>query len=118
MGVPASMLPHTVTVVHPAVSSDAYNNVTYDYGAAATRAAAPAWLQQDQRTEPHPDGRDPLDQFWLMVTNYDGIAGVDRIEWADHPAGPVVFTVDGPPEPAYTPAGYHHSELTLRVTEG
>lgn len=125
MGVSSALLPHTVTVVEPVEQTDAYNNVTLDYGVSATRTVLEpggpndgAWLQQDQRSEPHPDGRDPLDQRWLMVTNYPSITGKARIEWDDHPQGPVVFTIDGPPEPAYTPTGFHHLECTLRVTEG
>lgn len=125
MGVPDHLLVHTVTVVEPAQQTDAYQNTTYDYGAGATRIVLEpggeqggAWLQQDQRTEQFSDGRDPLDQRWLMVANYAPISGHARIEWADHPAGPVVFHVDGPTEPAYTPAGFHHTELMLRITEG
>lgn len=118
MPVPVALLPHTVTVIEPVEQTDAYNNATFDYGDDATRTQVAAWLQQDQRSEPHPDGRDPLDQRWLMVTNYPSITGKARIEWGDHPQGPVVFTIDGPPEPAYTPTGFHHLECTLRVTEG
>jgi hypothetical protein len=125
MGVPAHLLVHTVTVVHPAETVDAYNNTTHDYGVAATRtvlapgtATEGVWLQQQARTEDHPDGRDPAEQRWTMVTNYPDIAAVDRIEWAGHPSGPVVFTVDGPPEPAYTPTGFHHLEATLQIVEG
>jgi hypothetical protein len=48
----------------------------------------------------------------------------DRIEWpTGHPAGPLVFAVEGPPEPAYRPpaagaGGFHHTEATLRLLEG
>lgn len=118
MGVPDHLLVHTVTLVDPAEATDTYGNTTYDYGPAATRTTIRAWLQQDQRSETFPDGRDPLDQRWLMVTNHETVAGVDRIEWADHPSGAVVFSIDGPPEPAYTPAGFHHLEAGLRITEG
>lgn len=118
MGVPAALLPQTVTVVEPAEDTDTYNNTTYDYGDDATRTQVTGWLQQDQRSEPHPDGRDPLDQRWLLVTNHPTITSRARIEWADHPQGPVVFQVEGPPEPTYTPVGFHHLECTLRVTEG
>lgn len=125
MGIPDHDLVHEVVVVRPAEATDDYNNTTYDYGPAATRVTlAPgsdnggAWLQQDQRSEPHPDGRDPLDQRWLMLANYSDIRGKDRIEWAGHPSGAVVFVVDGPPEPAYTPVGFHHMEVTLEIVEG
>jgi len=117
MGVPAGLLPHTVTRVRPAVTTNPYGDKTYNYGAAAVRKPMAAWMQQDQRTEPLADGRDPLTQNWLMVTNDPDVAGHDRIEWTA-PAGPTVFEVDGPPAPVYTPAGYHHTESTLRLVEG
>jgi len=116
--VPDRLLVHDVVVVRPATSTDAYGDVELDYGASATRTSIRAWLQQDQRDETFRDGRAPLDQRWLLVTNETDVAGRDRIEWADHPAGSVTFEVDGPPEPAYTGAGLHHLEAGLRVVEG
>lgn len=113
--VPEHLLPHTVTVVRPAVSTDAYGSEVYDYGPAATRTSVAAWMQQDSRREPLSDGRDPLVQRWLLVTNHQDVRGRDRVEWSETPA---VFEVDGPPEPAYTPTGYHHEEASLRVVAG
>jgi hypothetical protein len=117
MSLPAHLLPHTVTLVRPASTADAYGNTVYDYGAGATRTAITAWIQQDSRTEPREDGRDALVQAWLVLTNHADILGTDRIEWTG-PAGALVFEVDGPPEPTYTPAGLHHTEATLRVVTG
>jgi hypothetical protein len=116
--VPDHMLPHTVTVVDPAEDTDDYGNTTYDYGVAATRTDVRAWLQQDQRSEQLRDGRDPTGEVWLMVTNHESIRSVARIEWSGHPAGAVTFKVDGRPEPAYTPSGFHHTEAQLSITNG
>lgn len=113
MGIPDSMLPHEVTIVRPATTTDAYGNDVRDYGVAATRTEIRAWMQQDRRAEPREDGRDPLEQAWLMLTNHEDVQGLDRVEWS----GPT-FEVEGPPEPAYTPAGFHHTEATLRVVTG
>ncbi|MEU6204590.1 hypothetical protein ABZ814_13495 [Micromonospora musae] len=113
MGVPDSLLPHTITRVRPAQSTDAHGNTVYDYGEAAARKAMRGWVQQDRRSEPREDGRDPLEQRWLLVTNDQDIQGRDRIEWS----GPTM-EVEGPPEPVFTPAGYHHLESTLRVVAG
>lgn len=113
MGVPDALLPHEVTVVRPAVTTDAYGNDVRDYGAEATRTQMQAWLQQDHRTEPRSDGRNPLEQRWLMVTNDDDIQGYDHVEWSGQ-----TFEVEGPPEPVHTPAGYHHTESTLRAVAG
>lgn len=121
-GIPASLLAQTVTIVRPAVTIDAYGSQQYDYGVAATRTAAAAWLQQGAAgstgaSEPLEDGRDPLVGTWLMMTNTDDVQGHDQIEWTG-PVAAVVFEVIGPPEPAYTPVGYHHTETTLRVVTG
>lgn len=110
MGVPDRLLPHTVTRVRPVTTTDAHGNAT-ETGTSEKSMAA--WVQQDQRTEPRTDGRDPLVQLWLMLTNDTDVLGGDRIEW-----GGKVFEVEGPPEPVYTPAGYHHTESTLRAVSG
>jgi hypothetical protein len=124
--VPGRLLPHTVTVVTPAASAGGYGNTVYDYGAGATRTEAAAWLQQDQRAQVAAQGADPLQEKWLMVTNHSPISRRARIEWAGHPGGPVVFELDGQPNPAYNPlamaaaasAAPHHTELTLRIVDG
>lgn len=113
--VPAHLLPHQVTIVRPAITINQYGNQTYDYGAGATRTTVAAWMQQDHRQEPRSDGREPLEQRWLIVTNHQDVQGRDRIEWSETPP---VFEVEGPPEPVYTPTGYHHQEATLRVVAG
>ena len=124
--VPDRLLPHTVTVVTPATSTDAYNNTVYDYGPGATRTTAAAWLQQDQRTQVVAQGGDPLQQRWLMVTNAGPIDRRARIEWAAAPGGPLVFELDGQPGPFYNPLAMaaaassdpHHTELTLKIVDG
>lgn len=115
---PEHLLPHSVVRVRPAESTDAYNDTVRDYGPAATRTTLRAWIQQEQRRDVVSDGRDPDEQRWLLMCNLDDLRVTDRIEWADHPTGPVVFEVYGPPEPAYTPRGFHHTEATLRIVEG
>lgn len=116
MGIPARGLPHLITRVRPATSTDGYGDTTHDYGAGATRTTGiPAWLQQDQRSEKYSDGRTPLEQLWLLMTNERDIAAGDQIEW---PAEDLTFTVEGEPEPTYTPAGFHHLEATLRIVAG
>lgn len=109
----------TVNVVRPAVGADGRGNETFDYGPAATRTPISCWLQQDSRSERFPDGRNPTEQLWLLMTNHQDIDANDRIEWADHPAGSLTFEVHGPVEPTYRPnSGFHHTEATLRLLEG
>lgn len=119
--VPEHLLVNTVTVVRPAEVVDAYGNTTLDYKAPESRTEVAAWVQQDQRMLHHRDGRDPLDDRWLLVTNHDDIRDRDRIEW-DSPTGTAVFTLDGPPEPTYAPlsgaGAVHHTEARLRRIQG
>src|SRR5262245_16415564 len=114
MGVPAALLPHTVTRIRPATTTDTYGSdlLTYTVGPATSTTMA-AWRQQDNREEPVADGRDPLLQRWLMVTNDSDVLGYDRITF-----GSLTFEVEGPPKPTYTPAGYHHTESTLKLVSG
>ncbi len=114
---PSHLLTEEVTRVRPVASTDAYGT-TWDYGTAADRLDLDVWLQQDQRAEVFAEGRDVISQRWLLMTNELDIDANDRIEWDDHPTGQVIFTVDGPAEPASTPRGRDHLEVTLRVVEG
>lgn len=116
--VPGHLLIHDIVRVRPVAGTDGYRNTTQDYGPAANRKAMRVWLQQDQRTEPLADGRDVTTQDWLLVSNDPDVKDGDRLEWAGHPSGAVVFQVDGPPEPTYSPAGFHHLEATLRIVDG
>lgn len=114
MGIPDRLLPHEVTLVRPATSTETYGNTKYDYSVGvATRTVIAAWLQQDQRAEPVTDGRAPLVQKWLMLTNHADVRGRDRIEH-----GTLTFEVDGPPAPVHTPASQHHVEATLKAVAG
>lgn len=123
--VPGRLLPHTVTIVDPVESTNTYGNTVYDYGPAATRTTAAAWLQQNQRTQVITDGAHPLQARWLMVTNHSPVGRRARIEW-DSPSGPMIFELDGQPGPFYNPLAMaaagtgapHHTELTLKVIDG
>jgi hypothetical protein len=110
MGIPSHLLVHAVTLTHPTTSSDAYNDEVEAY---AGGSSITAWLQQNTRAEPHTDGRDPLVQTWLLMTNEEDVRGRDRVTFDG-----VVYEVDGPPEKVYTPAGFHHTEATLRLVTG
>lgn len=111
MGIPEHLLPHAVTLTHPTTSTDAYNNTTLTYGGGG--ASITAWLQQNTRTEPRSDGRDPLEQTWLLMTNEEDVRGRDRVTFDG-----TVYEVEGPPEKVYSPAGLHHVEATLRLVTG
>ena len=113
-GIPARLLPHTVILVRPAETRDAYGSTVYDYGESATRTPIRAWLQQDQRAEVTEDGRRAQEQRWLIITDHGDLRALDRIEWQG-----VVFEADGPPGPLWAPfAGHHHTEAYLKVVTG
>ncbi len=112
--IPDHLLLQTVQRIRPATTTDTYGNQARNYMVppAASKDMA-AWLQQDNRKEPISEGRDPLEQVWLLITNETDIQGYDRIVF-----GAQTFEVEGPPAPVYTPAGFHHVEATLRAVAG
>lgn len=118
MAIPGRLLPHSVVRVRPAAVVDPTYGTTWDYGAPAARSTFPAWLEQVDADERFDESRGVIEQRWSMLTNISDIDTNDRIEWAGHPAGAKVFAVDGPPEPAYTSRGPHHTESRLRIVEG
>lgn len=119
-GLPQRLLIHSLIVVRPVRTEDAHGMKVPDYGPDAVRTSITGWLQQDRRSEAYQTGRNPRSQMWLLMTNDLGIQADDRIEWLDHPEGLTIFTVHGPPEPAYsaTRSGVHHIEATLEIVEG
>lgn len=119
MTINTDLLSELVDRVRPAVSRNSHGNTEFDYGPAAERTEIRAWVQQDSRDEPFPDGRNPAEQRWLLITDEADLTEDDRIEWANHPTGLIVFEVHGPPEPTYRPGpGFHHTEATLRILDG
>lgn len=112
--IPVRLLPFTVTLIRPAVGVDRYNNPTYDYGPAATRTSIRAWIEQaDLAREDLRDGRDPIEGGWKLITNHADVDANDRLDWAAR-----VYDLDGPAWPVHTPAGFHHTEASLRRVEG
>lgn len=114
--VPAGLLPQQITLVRPAQTVDGYGSTVQDYGPAATRTVIEGWLQQDRRqavTGGTAEGRRPQEQSWLLVTNHPDVQALDRFEW-----NAVTFETGGPPEPVYTPRGFHHTEATLVIYTG
>lgn len=112
--IPDRLLPLTVTKVRPASTTDRYGDVVLDYGAAATRTAIKAWIDQAGLVREQPsDGRNPIEGGWKLITNHQDLDADDRIEWDGKP-----FDMDGPAWPVHTPAGLHHLEANLRRVEG
>lgn len=121
-GLPARATPHSITRVRPVETTDGYGDTVRDYteaGGATRTAGIRAWVQQDRRAERYADGRSPNEQEWLLLTNDPDFTTHDQVEWSDDETGiDRTFTVEGDPEPTYTPAGFHHLEATLRIHSG
>lgn len=111
--IPPRLLPHQVTVVHPAASTGGYGDNSLDYGAGATRVSVPARLEQVQGREVS-TARDAQVADWSLFSNYLSISGVDRVEFNG-----VIFEVVGPVESAATGRGAaHHTHARLRTVAG
>ncbi len=112
--IPVHLLSQTAQRIRPSLSTDANGNQVRNYTMPPAESKdMAAWLQQDNRKEPISEGRDPLEQVWLLITNETDIQGYDRIVF-----GAQTFEVEGPPASVYTPAGFHHVEATLRAVAG
>lgn len=112
------MLPHLVEVEHPGTTEDRYGNQVVDW-TTSTRAPVQAWLQQNTASE-DTDQRSAQIGEWLMICNpYTAggdpltVHGADRVHWDG-----LLFEVEGPPGPAYTPTEFHHYEIRLKSVEG
>lgn len=115
------LLPHDVLWQQPVLTPDAYGNDQPTWSAGQT---VRAWVQQDATLEmtmggqsamatSTAAGRATVQSDWLLVCNTDGIESGDRITWRG-----LLFEVNGLPELAYTPAGFHHAEVRLRRVTG
>lgn len=112
-----TLMVHTVTIVHPGITTDRYGNETKNW-ATASRTDTSAWVSRATQLEDRSAGREAEVSTWLayLPTGVD-VAGGDRLEWT--PTGTLItFEVDGPPLPAWAPRGPHHLEVYLRVVEG
>lgn len=116
--IPPDLLPHRITRVRPATTTDAWNATDRDYGVAATRTAdIPARIQQDTRAEVYLDARTPTEQRWALFTNETDWDRHDQVEWIG-PDGLLTFDMFGEAEPAYDRGSLHHLEATLRLVDG
>lgn len=113
-------LPHSVTVVAPALVEDSRGNLVRRYDDSAKRSTVRGWLQQDTSSDQPADGRDTVVRRWMLLAVLPGVVidGYEEVVWENAPEGPRTFRVDGPGEPAYTLRGYSHHEITLRRVDG
>lgn len=113
-GIPARLLPHTVTIVHPVETIDSHGNAIRSPGVSHTSAA---FVQPRTQSENH-DQRDELVGTWRMFTNDPDVGGYDQVLWSQDGAPPLTFEVVGPPATWDNPSGLHHNEVTIRLVEG
>jgi hypothetical protein len=106
------LFPHTLTVITPTIATDRYSNETLSYDVPpATSRTIGGFMQPNVSTENTVD-RSAVTYAYVVYTN-DSLDARDRVIWEGH-----TFEVDGPPRRWDTPAGAHHYETYLRVTEG
>lgn len=117
MTINPNLFPHTGVIVRPVEAADAYNDQTLDYSG-GVRTTVPCRFIQRSSSEPYAEGRDADLETWDVLLNVEDIRSTDRIEWADHPRGAVVFEVHGPPIPRYSGQTFHHTKAPLRIYEG
>jgi hypothetical protein len=107
-------LPHRVTTIEPAVTTDRRDDTQLDYGDAATRVAdVPAWMQQTGQTETYSDRDERVTALTMFSDSTPTLTALARIEWNG-----ATYRVNGRPNHRETPAGYHHSEVPLVLVEG
>jgi len=110
--IPDRLLPTTATWLRPGAATDAYGNLTPDWGS-ATATAIRCRVQQATSDERADETRDALVRTWRMWSNETSIRGRDRVT-----VDGAVFEVDGPPALVFDGVGPHHLEATLRRVEG
>lgn len=115
--VPGYLTPQHLVQLRPVERTDSYGSTVQDYGPGSTSTPVDGWLEQNSRTRKRSDGRDEQVQGWLLVTNHQDCQSFDRYQWAG-PGGIVIFETDGPPNPVYTPRGFHHFEVALTIVTG
>lgn len=102
------LLVHDVWLVTPDESTDDYNNVVRDWGAAATRTTSRAWVTQTATSEDRADRETPAARWVCFLPVGTVVTNTMRIEWGDY-----AFEVDGLPLVAWSSAP-HHVEVPLR----
>lgn len=108
-----SLLVHDTYIVTPDESTDDHNNTVYDWGVAATRVAAKAWITQIATDENRADRQTPGATWVAFLRAGSEVGFANRIEWGD-----LVFEIDGLPRRAWSPSGEHHVEVPLRYSAG
>lgn len=110
--IPDRLMPHTVTILRAATTTDRYGNEVRDW-ATATRTTSRAWLEQQKGSENTAD-RDQQRSTWLLILPLGvEISGSDRVEYEGD-----TFDVVGPPATYYSVRGPHHIEAELTWIEG
>lgn len=108
----ASLFPHEIVVVTPAVVEDRYHaqTLTYDIPPATQRTIR-AFMQPSATQEDMVD-RNALTYAYTVYTT-EALEARDRVTFDGH-----TYEVDGPPRRWDAFMGAHHYEALLRVTEG
>jgi hypothetical protein len=117
---PSRMLPHTITILTPGVTTDAYGNTAPDWSSPASRTAAAYVRPQSTSVRPSGDehvevGRDVSERSFQVHTNDAAVTAFERVVYAG-----VTYDVDGEPLVWASPPGGRlgHTKLQLRRVDG
>lgn len=108
----AGLLVRDVTRLRAQLVTDSHGSEIKDWTNPDT-ITGKGWLAQRFHTEEGALREAEISTWHLTVyPNFD-VQAHDRIVIDGQ-----TFEVDGPPRPAWTPRGHHHTEVTLRIVEG
>lgn len=107
----ATLLVRDVTILRAGVTTDYGTTVPTWTNPQSTTTKG--WLSQQSRDEDNRNRNAEVSYWHLTVAADTDIQAGDRVEIDGS-----TFEVDGPPNPAWSPAGVHHIEATLRIVEG
>jgi hypothetical protein len=106
---PLRLLPHTVTVISPTITTGVYGEQVRTYGTTGTSIRA--YVQPEGGSELN-EARN-AESLALQMFTVDSLAADDRVSWEG-----MTFDVIGPARRFDTPRGLHHYESSLRRVAG
>jgi head-tail adaptor len=108
----AGLLVRPVTILQATTTTDR-NGATSRSWTSPTLTDTTGWLAQNTATEDlnHRDGE--ISTWVLYLPADTTIAATDRVVLDGQ-----TFEVTGPPNPAWTPRGVHHLEVTVKLMVG
>lgn len=109
-------LPHSLTVITPGTTTDAYGNTTLNYtvgAGGATSSTRRGYVQPVDATEVNQSATREAMVREYRCFDVVGFTGLERVTWSS-----LTLQVVGPSRRWDTPRGTHHYETMMRLVEG